>query len=305
MDLGARFARVEAAAASLRGLAPRTALAAETRRVWRAEIAASTALAHSSLDPAEVDALLDEGLALGGHPLSDYVLVRSYAEASRWVAEQRTIARGDPRPLLTVDELRQLNARASLARGGAWRLGNPAHDLIVAPAAWLVPREIDGIVDRYKRGPGELAVALWLARFLGRLNRIRPFEGANGRTSRLAANLILRRMDYPPIVFERRERERYHTALGAAEASEPRALAELIARALLRTCDRLRAAVDATDEPLAALRSLAGADYGALAKAAQRGRLRTVTRGGRYFTTRRWVAEYRATRSPGAANPES
>ncbi|GAC1541479.1 MAG: hypothetical protein NVS2B17_18930 [Candidatus Velthaea sp.] len=104
---------------------------------------------------------------------------------------------------------------------------------------------------------------------------------------------------------------RCEACLGIARGNYPDVqwvmpLAELIARALLRTCDRLRAAVDATDdEPLAALRSLAGADYGALAKAAQRGRLRTVMRGGRYFTTRRWVAEYRATRSPGAANPES
>ena len=305
MDDDARFARVDRAAAALRALSPRAQLAAETRRVWRSEIAASTALAHSSLDPAEVDALLDDGLALGGHPLEHYVLVRSYAEASRWITEQRTIARGDPRPLIAVDELRQLNARASLARGGAWRLGNPGHHLIVAPAAWLVPREVDGTIDRYKRGPGEEPVALWLARFLGRLNRIRPFEGANGRTSRLAANLVLRRMDYPPIVFERRDRARYRAALEAAEASDPLPLADLIARALLRTCDRLRAAADAADDPLVALRSLAGSDYGALAKAAQRGRLRTVMRGGRYYTTRRWVAEYRAIRSPASAIPEA
>ncbi|GAC1415691.1 MAG: Fic family protein [Candidatus Velthaea sp.] len=281
----------------MQALPPRAALAAETRRVWRAEIASSTALANSTLEPHEVDALLDEGLARGDHPFTDYILVRAYADAARWVAEQRTIARGDPRPLITLDELRQLNARASTERGGAWRLGNrAARERIVAPAPWLVPREAAATIDRYGRGPGTLPAALWIARFLGRLNRIRPFEHANGRTSRLASNLMLRRMDYPPIVFERRERLRYPAALAEAEASDAQPLADLIARTLVRTCDGLRAAGDAASDPLKPVRALAGDEYSALAKAAQRGRLRTVMRGARYFTTRGWIAEYRARR---------
>ena len=45
---------------------------------------------------------------------------------------------------------------------------------------------------------------------------------------------------------------------------------------------------------MVALRAAAGDEYPALAKAAQRGRLRTIVRGGRYFTTAGWIAEYRA-----------
>jgi hypothetical protein len=152
------------------------------------------------------------------------------------------------------------------------------------------------LLDRFARDPQDMPVALWLARFLGRFGRLVPFESANGRTARLAANLMLRRIDAVPLVFEQRERTRYPTALAAAQTNEPSALAALVATAIARVCDRLSAAV--TSDELVSLRELAGADYTALAKAAQRGRLRTIVRGGRYFTTATWIAGYRANARP-------
>jgi len=293
--------RAEAAALAVQRLPPRGALAREMRHIWRAEIFASSALAGSQLTDPEVDALLDQGRAQGNHAFEDYVLVRAYADAARWVADTRAHLAGDPRPLLSVDELRQLNARAtagSTARGGAWRQGNLAANAgVVAPAAWLVARETTTLLDRFGRGPQANPVALWSARFLGRFARLRPFEGANGRTARLATNMMLRRLDYPPLVFEKRDRRRFPAALAAAETNDPGALAALIATAILRACNRLSAVAERASEPLAPLRAAAGADYTALAKAAQRGRLRTIVRGGRYYTTPGWIAEYRANQS--------
>jgi Fic family protein len=285
---------------AVRVLKPNASLARETARLWRAEVAGSTAMAGSALSNVEVDALLNSGIARGDHLLEHYLLVRAYAGAARWVADQRVAVLGDRRPLLTVEEFRQLQGRAaagSALHGGAWRLGNPApRSQIVPPAAWLVPREVDAAIDRFAYGPHEAPVALWIARFIARIGRIRPFEGANGRTARLAANLMLRRLDLQPIVFERAERARYAGALAAAESGEPALLADLIARAVIRSCDRLRAAAISSTDPLAPLRELAGDAYSTLAKAAQRGTLRTVMRGGRYFTTRAWIENYRTTR---------
>jgi hypothetical protein len=285
-------------------LPPQGALAREMRAIRRAEIFFSTSLAGSALGAADVDALLDRGRAQGDHALDDYILVRAYAGAADWVAGIRSLPPGDPRPLISVDELRQLNARAAAGsniRAGAWRQSNFAGRAgIVAPAAWLVAREVTNLVDRVSRGPQATPVAAWLANFIGRFARLSPFEGANGRTVRLAANLLLRRLDYPPLVFEARERKRYPAALAAAETKQPARLAALIATAILRTCDRLGAAAQPGDDPILPLRDAAGSDYAALAKAAQRGRLRTLLRGGRYFTTAGWIAEYRASRPQGS-----
>jgi Fic family protein len=285
--------RLSAAIQALRALPPRAALGAETRRLWRAEIAASTRLAGAELSPDDVDALLDRGLARGEHRFADYVLVRAYAEANRWVALQPRREAGDPAPLVTVEAIRRLNALArGAAGGGAWRTANlPARAGIVAPAAWLVPREVEAFADRAGRGPGETPLALWLARVLARLARIAPFAEANGRTARLVANLILRRLDLPPLAFEPSGAARYHAALALAETNAPAALGALIGDTLVRGIDRLRAAAEGGDD-LAPLRALAGDSYAALAKAAQRGGLRTLRRGGRYYTRPAWIADY-------------
>jgi hypothetical protein len=303
---GGLLARADAAARAVQRLPPRAALAREMRRIWRAEIAASTALAGSSLSAAEIDALLDLGRAQGNRAFADYVLVRAYADAARWVADVRALPAGDPRPLIALEEIRQLNARCtagSNVRGGAWRQANRTPETgIIAPAAWAVVRESELLADRFARGPQAEPVARWLARFIGRFARLQPFEGANGRTARLGANLLLRRLDYPPLVLEQRDRGYYPAALAAAATSTPGPLAELIARAILRTCNRLSMASGELNEPVVPLREAAGTGYAALAKAAQRGRLRTIVRGGRYFTTASWIAEYRGTRrSSGSA----
>jgi len=285
--------RLPAAIRALRSLPPRASIGTETRRLWRAEIAASIQLAGAALDADEIDALLDRGLARGDHPFADYVLVRAYAEANRWVALQPRREPGDPAPLVTVEEIRRLNALARTSPGGgAWRTANrDPRAGIVAPAAWFVPREVEAFADRAGRGPGDGPLALWLARVLARLARIAPFAEANGRTARLVANLILRRLDLPPLAFEARERFRYPAALARAEANQPAALGALISATVLRGIDRLRAAAE-DGEDLAPLRLLAGDAYPALAKAAQRGRLRTVRRGGRYYTRPAWIEDY-------------
>lgn len=303
------LARADAALAEVRGLPPRAAFAREMRAIWRAEIYGSAVLGGSHLTAAEVDALLDADRAVGNHPFGDYVMVRAYADAARWAADVRSnLAGRDSRSLVSVDELRQLNARTTAGsgvRGGAWRQGNPAPTAgIVAPAAWLVAREVTALVDRIGRGPHDDPVALWLARFYGRFARLRPFEAANGRTARLAANLMLRRLDAVPVVFEQRDRTRFRVALGEAENNAPGRLAGIVATALVRTCNRLSSAGGAAPEALAPLHQIAASDYTALAKAAQRGRLRTIVRGGRYFTTAEWIADYRARRpTPPARRP--
>jgi hypothetical protein len=297
-SLSALLARADLAVLAIGRLPPHGSLAREMRSIRRAEIFASTALAGSELTASDVDALLDQGRAAGHHAFDDYVLVRAYAAAAGWVAGERFRLPGDPRPVLSVDELRQLNARATAGtnvRGGAWRQTNFTPETgIVAPAAWLVAREVTALVDRFGRGPQANPVALWIARFMGRFARLRPFEGGNGRTARLAANLMLRRLDFPPLVFEQRDRARFSAALAAAENNDPSVLAALIATAIVRACNRLSAAADAPGEPVLPLREAAGPDYPALAKAAGRGRLRTILRGGRYYTTAAWIAQYRA-----------
>jgi len=272
------------------------------------EVWASTALAGSPLRRAEVAALMGRGLAVGDRPFDAYVLVADYGEAARFVRAAPGVERR--RPYLREKEIVELHAlatrRAPGARPGTWRTKTmpPFPSGMVVPPPWLVPREIAAFVERHGAGPpaGTSPVA-WVAAAHARFERIHPFATANGRVGRLVANLLLRRLGLPPLIVTPRDRSRYLAALRRADAREPWPLAELFARSLLAGVVRLRAAHPANDA-LVPLADLAPArERAALYKAAQRGRLITLRRGGTLFSTPAWVAEYRASRYAASGRP--
>jgi hypothetical protein len=243
-----------------------------------------------------VDALIDRGLATGEHPLEQYVAVRDLAGAAAWATGQRPLLASDPRPLITVEDVRRLHSLATAGQPalapGVWRLAvDPPGAGIVSLPPWMIAKETATLVDRYRRRPETVDLGGWLAAFLGRFARIRPFAGANGRTARLAVSLLLRRTDAVPLAIPRERAPAYRAALVAAENGEPKTLRTLIDEALLQGCLRLLAA--AGDAPLEPLRELAGTNYTALIKAVKRGRLAAVVRDGRVYTTTAWIADYR------------
>ena len=281
---------------AVRRLPPLGALAREAARLRRDEIDGSLAVAGTALARGELDALADRGIAAGAHRLENYLAARDLLAAAAWVLEQRPIAVADPRPLITVEDVRRLHGLATAAqpalRPGVWRLAvDPPDAGVVSPPPWLVAKETTALVERFRRRPAIADVPLWLAQFLARYARIRPFGAANGRAGRLAASLLLRRLDIVPLALPRERAAAYRRAVLTAESGDARSLQTLIERTLLQSCRRLIAA--AGTDPLVPLRMLAGANYAALIKAAKRGRLTVVERNGRVLTTATWIDAYR------------
>jgi Fic family protein len=287
---------ISATLEAVHGLAPRATIAREAARLRRDELAGSLAIAGSALTRPELDALIDRGLATGGHPLAAYVAARDHAAAAAWVAEQRPFAPGDPRPLITVEEIRRLHTLATAGRpelrGGIWRLAVASpQPAVISPPPWAVAKETTVLADRFRRPPAAAALPAWLAGFLGRFARIRPFGAANGTAGRLAASLLLHRLDVPPLALPPRRAAEYAAAVLTGEGGDLRPLTGLVAETLLQSGRRLIAASEG--EPLEPLRTLAGPHYAALIKAVQRGRLPAIERDGRIYTTAAWIAAYR------------
>lgn len=285
--------RLDALAALIRQAPPSPALREAFAALRLDEVAASSRLAGARLDLTEVRALLDRGRALGGHRFEDYLIVRGYADAAGWAAQQG--ARRNP---VTTEDLRTLHRLA--VRGisddaGAWRTRTvpPLADGTVPPPHWLVPFETETYVGRLALGADDPA-PLALARAVARLVRLQPFPNGNGRVARLVANLLAYRRGLPPIVYDARARSSYAAALRAALAGDATPLARVIGQALGRGLERLRDAIEPVDEllPLGSFAGEGGTDR--LYKAAQRGRLRVVRRDGRLYTTAPWVAAYGA-----------
>lgn len=294
-QIGQDTRRIAALVGIVRAAGPLPALRDAFAALRQDEIVGSVRLAGAALDAVDVRALLSRGRALGGHRLTDYLLVHGYAEAAAWTAQRGT----RPGPV-TTEDLRALHRMAAgplATDGGAWRTRTlpPFADGTVPPPHWLVPFETATYVGRLALAEND-PVPLAAARAIARLVRLQPFGHASGRVARLVGTLVCYRRGLPPLVFDARARRAYGDALHAALGGDPLPLAHVAGRALIRSLERLRDAIDNESalQPLAAF--AAGGGTEGLYKAAQRGRLRVVRRKGRLLTTAAWIADYRTNR---------
>lgn len=302
--------------------------------IWYEETHNSTAIEGNTLVLKEVRALLEEGRAVGDKELREYLEVQGYGEAAQWVyAQAHARPVWSDEPILLLSEVREIHARIV---GPVWRHFPPAgqdvnegagsfrrHDIEpfgggMTPPPWPdVPAQMSdwmgatGELTDYVRGalagevePNVHPIAI-LAHLHAWFERIHPFRDGNGRAGRLALNMMLVRLAYPPAVIYKKDRARYLGALQRADQGEDLALAELLARTLIHGIDRFLLPALAGPQRIIPLSALADHDLSliALRRAAERGRLRAQRRSDQWYSTRKWVDEYKASRRKGKPRP--
>jgi Fic family protein len=213
--------------------------------IWHQEAHHSTALEGNTLVLREVQALLDQGRAVGAKPLREYNEVKGYADAARWVYSQALEPDGwhDGR-LLSVNEVRRVH---HMAMTPVWDVaphpdatdregpGNfREHDIHpfsagMVPPSWpLVPVRVQQWVEdvcvtgerlRNDDAP-ERPLSEELARLHNAFEQAHPFIDGNGRAGRLLLNLILVRLGYPPVIVFKRQRDTYLAAMQRADTGD-------------------------------------------------------------------------------------
>jgi len=268
--------------------------------IWHLEAHHSTALEGNTLVLREVEALLEGGRAVGAKPLKEYLEVKGYADAARWVygqaLEPDDWSDGE---LITLTELRRIHhmalapvwevsphpdatpaespghfRRHDIRPFGAGMTPPPLPDVPAYAADWVsAAAEIGRKVQQGQQLGAPLPEVL--AGLHNQLERAHPFLDGNGRAGRLALNLMLVRLGYPPVVIFKKQREAYLSALQKSDAGDHGPLGELIARAMLDNLNRFIVPNVAGPARLVPLTALAGEDFtvAALRQAAQRGRL--------------------------------
>ncbi|PSR20716.1 MAG: hypothetical protein C7B45_13585 [Sulfobacillus acidophilus] len=178
-----------------------------------------------------------EGLTIGGKPLRDHLEALDHAEAFDYMydlAQQHApFTETDLRMLHQLMLRRSQPDHAGRYRDvQVWILG-AVH---VPPPPVLVPVLM---ADLFRD------LVVWAtdhpvrqaARFHGRLAAVHPFVDGNGRTARLAANLLLMRTGYPVTMISPVDRASYFAALAAFDEGHEDPLVEIFAAACERTAD--------------------------------------------------------------------
>lgn len=259
--------------------------------IWYEEAHNSTAIEGNTLVLKQVEALLAEGRAVGNKELSEYVEVKGYADAAKWVYEQALRPQRTDGSLLMLTEVRWIH---QVALGPVWEVSphphatpNEApgsfreHEIAAFPGGMKPPTwpQVPGAMQDWVRRAcllEDVASPLEeLAVLHAEFERVHPFLDGNGRTGRLLVNLLLVRLGYAPAIVYKRDRQRYLRALRTADDGEPGALGELLARAVLDNLYRFIVPAVAGPKRLVPLAALADHEISeaALRMAASRGRL--------------------------------
>jgi Fic family protein len=286
------------------------------RHIWIEEAHHSTAIEGNTLVLKQVEALLEQGRAVGNKELREYMEVRGYADAADWVYRQARTPRTGGTELISTTELRHIHR---LVVTPVWDVaphsdavhqespGNfRRHDIKPFPGGMVPPswvyvdaemadwlKSANAIKGRTARFPEEIA------ELHCRFEQVHPLLDGNGRTGRLVLNLILVRLGYPPAVIYKRNREKYLRALQQADRGECGNLGEFISRAIRENLYKFIVPAVAGPARIVPLAALANSEIGAnaLRAAAGRGRLEAVQGpDGQWRSSRNWVDEYLARR---------
>jgi hypothetical protein len=284
--------------------------------IWYAEAHNSTAIEGNTLVRKEVEILLREGRAVGNKQLADYLEVRGYADAAKWVYDHALEPQRTCDALISISEVRHIH---QLIMGPVWDVaphpqalptekpGNfREHDIEPFPGG-MVPlpwpevgaavhdRVVSVHVPTTTVQPLPEILADWFATF----ERIHPFLDGNGRAGRLLLNLVLIRLGYPPAIVYKRQRPKYFDALRKADAGNLEPLGAFLARAILDTLYQFIVPAVAGPANLVPLAALADKTITkrALQEAALRGRLRAQHGSdGQWYSSRAWVEAYKKSR---------
>ncbi len=262
----------------------------------------SNAIEGSTVTLQETRLILETGLTIGGKFLREHFEVINHRDAIQYVEE--LVQNTEP---ITAFHVRQIHrlilTHIDDENAGSYRK-TPVR-ITGAPFTPPEPWQVNGLMaewsDWVKNVAGSMHPILLAAQAHHRLVAIHPFIDGNGRTARLAMNLLLMRSGYPPTVILRINRGQYYSALAKADSGNPTVLENFVGRAVekslelyIEACKPAVKSPKPEEEWLPLRDACVGTPYSQeyLSLLARLGRIDARKRGRNWYTTRRAIKEY-------------
>jgi Fic family protein len=258
----------------------------------------SNSIEGNTLSLRETRVVLEDGLTIGGKTMREHFEAINHQKAIAWLEEVvrpgKCISSSD---ILTLHGMVMASIDPEFC--GRFRTGRVqiTGANFIPPNPLKVPELLDELIEWVHQNPQKLDPVALAAVFHHRFVWIHPFFDGNGRTGRLAMNLILMEMGYPPIIILRTDRDKYYRALNEANQGKFEKLMLLFFQAAERSLELYLSALGTYEEDYLPLNNIArepdvpyGQEY--LSLLARRGELEAFKEGRVWYSTKSAVKRY-------------
>ncbi len=258
----------------------------------------SNSIEGNTLNLRETQMVLQEGVTIKGKSLREHFEAKNHETALEYLY---TLVKPDYRlngkDILKLHEL----VLRSIEDNFAGRLRNSgvriAGTNFVPPNPQKVSGLFDELVGFVNENPLQLNVIELAMVFHHKFVWIHPFLDGNGRTVRLAMNLILMKEGFPPAIILKNDRKKYYTALNAANKGNYSKLGILMCQALERTLNIYIQALPDNDANYTEISNLVeeeqlpyGQEY--ISLLARQGKIDAYKEGRNWLTTKEAIEDY-------------
>lgn len=261
----------------------------------------SNSIEGNTLSLRETQMVLQEGVTISGKSLREHFEAVNHQTALKYlnelVAKYRIISSKD------ILDLHALVLR-NIEDDFAGRLRNAGVRIAGAnftpPNAQKVSALIDELILFVNENTLGLSIIELATVFHHKFVWIHPFFDGNGRTVRLAMNLLLMKEGFPPAIILKNDRAKYYSALNSANKGNYQKLTLLMAQALERSLNIYLSAIPGNTAEYTEISNLVkegdlpyGQEY--ISLLARQGKIDAHKQGRNWFTTKEAVEDYAKT----------
>ena len=261
----------------------------------------SNSIEGNSLTMKETFLVINEGITIRGKPLKDHLEAKDHYAALEYLSD--LVEKGKSH---TISEylIRNLHQLVVLDTDKEWAGKYRDSNVIIGgadhnpPEAIEIPSLMHNLIIWTKENQKVLHPIEFSALFHHKLVNIHPFFDGNGRTARLAMNLLLMQKKYPLTIILKNDRKKYYRVLSMADTENYAPLVRFIAQAVERSLNIYLKIITPSSKKKhkemtlsqAACNTRFSAKY--LNLLARQGKLEAYKRGRNWLTTKEAIDQY-------------